>query len=102
RLMLYAKHSWKAAMIASGLDQPEAQAGCPIARFYDETEARELLAPYFAVERIERAHVFPYQVEPYKRGEYVKQPWFEAMPDAVFAALERSLGWHMLIAARPC
>ena len=31
RLMMYAKHSWKNAMIEAGLDQPEAQSGCPIA-----------------------------------------------------------------------
>ena len=31
RMMLYAKNSWKDAMIDGGFDQPEAQSGCPIA-----------------------------------------------------------------------
>ena len=31
KIMVYAKNSWKNAMINSGLDQPEAQYGCPIA-----------------------------------------------------------------------
>ena len=31
RIMLYSEHSWKTIMIKAGFDQPEAQAGCPIA-----------------------------------------------------------------------
>jgi 2-polyprenyl-3-methyl-5-hydroxy-6-metoxy-1,4-benzoquinol methylase len=34
RCMLYARHSWKDAMIEAGFDQPEAQSGCPIATTY--------------------------------------------------------------------
>ena len=34
KIMLYAKDSWKNYMIESGLDQPEAQYGCPIANTY--------------------------------------------------------------------
>ena len=33
KIMLYAKDSWK-TMIEAGLDQPEAQYGCPIANTY--------------------------------------------------------------------
>src|SRR5207253_3468289 len=36
RCMLYAKHSWKHLMIEAGLDQPEAQTGCPIATTFDK------------------------------------------------------------------
>lgn len=46
-------------------------------------------------------HIFPYQVEHYVNYEYIRQPWFEAMPEELFRALEKSLGWHMLITARP-
>ena len=35
RMMLYAKNSWKDAMIDGGFDQPEAQSGCPIATTYE-------------------------------------------------------------------
>jgi SAM-dependent methyltransferase len=38
RLMLYAKQSWKAIMIAGGFDQPEAQAGCPVAFTFDRDD----------------------------------------------------------------
>ena len=43
---------------------------------------------------------FPYQIEQYKRGEYVKQPWFESMPPEMFRTLEKNLGWHLLITAK--
>jgi 2-polyprenyl-3-methyl-5-hydroxy-6-metoxy-1,4-benzoquinol methylase len=101
RIMLYAKRSWKAAMIDAGLDQPEAQFGCPIAFTYDERDVRDLLRNLFEPTEITQDHIFPYQVEHYIRYEYVRQPWFEVMPPELFRALERSLGWHMLITARP-
>ena len=49
---------------------------------------------------IEQDHIFPYQIEPYKRGEYIKQPWFESMPLEMFRSLEKNLGWHLLITAK--
>lgn len=98
KLMLYAKHSWKSAMIAAGLDQPEAQTGCPIANTYSREEViGELKGSGFKVNKIVQTHFFPYQVEPYKEYKYVKTPWFEAMPEGMFRALENTLGWHLLI-----
>lgn len=101
RLMLYAANSWKSAMIDAGLDQPEAQSGCPIARTYTHEQVHEILSPHFTVESIEQAHIFPWKIEDYVEHRYVKQPWFEAMPDDVFQALQKRLGWHLLIVARP-
>jgi SAM-dependent methyltransferase len=99
KIMLYAKDSWKNYMIESGLDQPEAQYGCPIAKTYTKQDVVELLEGY-EVLSIEQDHIFPYQIEPYKKGEYIKQPWFESMPDKVFRILEKNLGWHLLITAK--
>ena len=99
RLMMYAKNSWKNAMIEAGLDQPEAQSGCPIAFTYDREEMRELLADYEIIE-LHQDHIFPFVIEKYIRYEYVRQPWFEAMPPAMFAALEKTLGWHMLVTCK--
>ena len=99
KIMLYAKDSWKNYMIESGLDQPEAQYGCPIAKTYTKQDVIELLEGY-EVLSIEQDHIFPYQVEPYKKGEYIKQPWFESMPDKMFRTLEKNLGWHLLITAK--
>lgn len=99
KIMLYAKDSWKNYMIDSGLDQPEAQYGCPIALTYTKQEVVDLLSDYEVIS-IEQDHIFPYQVEPYKNGEYIKQPWFETMPPEMFRTLEKNLGWHLLITAK--
>ena len=99
KIMLYAKDSWKNYMIESGLDQPEAQYGCPIANTYTKQDVIELLDGY-EVLSIDQDHIFPYKVEPYKRGEYVKQPWFAEMPSKMLRTLEKKLGWHLLITAK--
>lgn len=101
RIMLYAKRSWKASMIEAGLDQPEAQSGCPIAYMYDEADIRELLKDFFEPIEIRQEHIFPYMVERYINYEYVKEPYFAEMPERIFRALEKNFGWHMLITARP-
>lgn len=99
KIMLYAKDSWKNYMIEAGFDQPEAQYGCPIANTYTKQEVIELLNGY-EVLSIEQDHIFPYQVEPYKNGKYIKQPWFDSMPPEMFRTLEKNLGWHLLITAK--
>lgn len=88
-------------MIGAGFDQPEAQQGCPYAITYTEEMVRDLYKGLFDVVSLTQAHILPYVVEKYVKYEYELQPWFEAMPRTMFAALERRLGWHMLIVARP-
>jgi SAM-dependent methyltransferase len=99
RLMLYAKNSWKNFMIEAGLDRPEAQAGCPIAYTYTPEEARQLLRGFTILE-MRQAHIFPFEINAYKRYRYRLQPWFAAMPPKMFAKLEERLGWHLLIRCR--
>jgi hypothetical protein len=36
-------------------------------------------------------------VEEYKKYNYVRESWFQVMPKEVFTALEKQLGWHLLI-----
>jgi ubiquinone/menaquinone biosynthesis C-methylase UbiE len=99
RLMLYAKNSWKNIMIEAGFDQPEAQSGCPIAFTYTADEVRNLLSGFNVLE-IKQDHIFPFVIDKYIKYEYEVVPWFSAMPKNMFAALEKTLGWHMLITAR--
>jgi 2-polyprenyl-3-methyl-5-hydroxy-6-metoxy-1,4-benzoquinol methylase len=101
RCMLYALHSWKAMMIEAGLDQPEAQTGCPIATMYSYEMIEELISGLFEVKYAGQAHIFPYVVEKYVEYEYEVQPWFRAMPKEMFEALEQRLGWHFLLILRP-
>ncbi len=102
RLMVYARNSWKDTMVEAGFDQPEAQSGCPIAHTYTQAEMRALLrANDFLATSITQDHIFPYVVEKYVQHEYELQPWFAAMPQPMFRALEKRFGWHMLIVAKP-
>ena len=87
-------------MISIGLDQPEAQYGCPIAYTYTEDEIYTLFEDYFDIINIDKDHIFPYQIEPYKKGEYIKQPWFETMSDSIFKNIKKKIGWHLLITAK--
>lgn len=100
RFMVYAKNSWKQAMINKGLDQYEAQAGCPYAKSYTKDDIHELLGPKFEVLRLRQDHCFMYNVEQYKQGNYELEPWFAAMPEAMREAVREYLGWHLLVKAR--
>jgi len=100
RFMVYAKNSWKYAMIQKGLDQFEAQAECPYAEAFTHDEIVKLLEPFFKIERIRQDHCFMYNVPKYKQGQYELEPWFEAMPATMKEAVKEYLGWHLLVKAR--
>jgi SAM-dependent methyltransferase len=100
RFMVYAKNSWKQAMINRGLDQFEAQAGCPYAKSYTKDDILDLLGSKFHLERLRQDHCFMYNVEAYKQGRYELEPWFEAMPQAMRDAVKEYLGWHLLVKAK--
>ena len=100
KLMVYARESWKSFMIEAGLDQPEAQAACPIALTYARAEIPALLAG-FHVEALEQDHIFPFVLDKYLRYEYEVLPWIRAMPPEMFAVMRKRLGWHLLVTARP-
>lgn len=101
RMMVYAENSWKNAMIKAGLDQPEAQYGCPIANTYTSIEIEKALSEAgFSVIDLKQDHVFPYVIEEYKKYNYVREPWFDAMTPEMFRAIEKQLGWHLLIKSK--
>lgn len=100
RFMVYAKNSWKYAMIQKGLDQFEAQAGCPYARAFTKDDIHSLMNNDWTVERIRQDHCFMYNVDEYKNGNYVLEPWFEAMTESHRQAVREYLGWHLLVKAR--
>ena len=100
RMLVYAKNSWKYAMIQKGLDQFEAQAGCPYAKAYSREEISDLLNGKFDVLRIRQDHCFMYNVPKYRQGEYELEPWFAVMPDEMKAAVKEYLGWHLLVKAQ--
>lgn len=99
KIMIYAKNSWKNAMIECGFDQPEAQESCPIAFTYTHEEAKNLLCDFDIID-IYQDHIFPYDVSEYKKGNFIKTPWFQNMPQNMFNAIEKKLGWHLLVTAK--
>lgn len=100
RFMVYARDSWKYAMIQAGLDQFEAQSGCPYADVYTKEDIHNLLDGKFNVESIEQAHCFMYNVPKYKQHIFELEPWFEAMPEEMREAVKKYLGWHLLVVAK--
>jgi 2-polyprenyl-3-methyl-5-hydroxy-6-metoxy-1,4-benzoquinol methylase len=100
RFLVYAHNSWKYAMIQKGLDQFEAQAGCPYAKAYTKEEIYDLVQDKFEVLRIRQAHCFMYNVEKYRKGEYELEPWFAFMPEEMRTAIREYLGWHLLVKAK--
>lgn len=99
RLMLYARESWKDIMVESGIEQCEAQPGCPIAKTFTRKQVEELLCDYQIIS-MDQTHIFRYVIEDYVQYRYTVQPWFKAMSDEMFDALEKRLGWHLLIVAK--
>lgn len=93
RIMLYAKWSWKHLMG----HQPEAQAGCPLVRWYSESAAKRLVESCgFRVTSIQKTHIFPWRIADYIEHRYVKAfPW-NIVPHRW---LEPFLGHHLLIKA---
>lgn len=101
RFMVYAKNSWKYAMIQKGLDQFEAQAGCPYAEAFTHDDIKKLCDnTKWTIERLRQSHCFMYNIEEYKKGNYVVEPWFEAMNDEMQDAVREYLGWHLLVKAK--
>ena len=41
-----------------------------------------------------------YNIEEYKKGNYVLEPWFAAMSEEMREAVNEYLGWHMMVKAR--
>ena len=113
KLMVYHRRSWKvlrtvaiegrgrfwktAELVAT---HSEAETGCPVTFTYTRREARELVERSgFRVRDLWVDHIFPYRIRDYVQYRYVKQPYFRVLPHAMFHALERRVGWHLLIDA---
>jgi hypothetical protein len=113
--MVYHRHSWKVAALvlqeANGawwrLDeavarQSEAQTGCPVTYSYSRSGVSALLGRHgFSVEDMFVDHIFPYRVKDYVEYRYVKAFPFNVLPEGVTRAIERRLGWHLCVTARP-
>jgi len=113
RLMVYARVSYKLFWIMkeegvwdmSRIDElvarnSEAQTGCPVTYTYTDETVRALLDGFRCTD-IRKAHIFTWDVDAYRRYEYRKAPEWVNVGDAELIALERELGWHLLVNATP-
>ena len=113
KLMVYNKWSFKALWIlmkyGSGkfwkfkeliAKYSEAQTGCPITHVYSRKEIKKLVeSAGFKVKKISVDHIFRFDIPSYIKHEY-KVDWkFRWMPSWLFRALERTVGWHLLVEA---
>jgi hypothetical protein len=55
----------------------------------------------FDVLDVQVDHIFPYRVADYVQYRYVKRLPFRLMPHPAARAVERRLGWHLCLTARP-
>jgi len=99
KLMMYARNSYKYYQICSGMDQYEAQSGVPIANVYTNEEIHTLLHDFEDI-HIWQTHIFPWQIDEYKKYQYVKTPFFQKMSADEFTMMERILGWHLCITCK--
>jgi len=112
RIMLYSKASYKLFWIMKEecvwdmgrLDEliarnSEAQTGCPVTYSYTFNEVRSLLSDFQIIE-MQKAHIFTWDIEAYKRYEFKKDAIWANVSDEQIAELEKELGWHLLTRAR--
>jgi SAM-dependent methyltransferase len=113
KLMVYNKYSFKSLwiLLKYGRGQfwkfdelvarySEAQTGCPITHVYSKKELRAMLERNgFHVKKISVDHIFPYDIEAYKRYEYKVVWYFRWIPKSWFRAFEKNFGWHLLAEA---
>ena len=114
RLMLYTKWSWKVLWIILTYGHgaiwrsdelvsrySEAQEGSPVTYFYSFRGVRWLLRDHYDIVEMHKDHIFPYKIDKYVNYRYEWVWYFRWLPTSWFSWLEKRLGWHTLITARP-
>ena len=113
KLMVYNRYSWKVfwILLTYGKCQfwrlaelvarySEAETGCPVTYSYSPRELRELMERHgFYVKQVQIEHIFPYRIRDYVQYRYIREWYFRWMPEPLFHALERKLGWHFCVTA---
>jgi SAM-dependent methyltransferase len=114
RIMVYSKWSWKVLWIILAYGKgafwrsdelvrtySEAQTGCPVTFYYSRRAVRDGLMRDYDVVSITKDHIFPYRIDKYVKFQYEWVWYLRWMPLPAFRWLEKRMGWHTLIRARP-
>ena len=113
KLMVYNRYSWKVFWILMTYGKcqfwrlaelvarySEAETGCPVTYSYSPRELRELMERHgLYVKQVQIEHIFPYRIRDYVQYRYIREWYFRWMPEPLFHALERKLGWHLCVTA---
>jgi len=78
----------------------EAQVGSPVTYTYTFDELTDLIGPDFKVQEMYKDHIFKYDIAQYKQGKFVVDEMWREVPDALFRAFEKELGWHTMVTAK--
>ena len=113
RFMVYSKWSYKLFWMMNTYDDfewnfdnnlnnkiakySEAQTGCPQTLTYTFDDIEKLLKPYFKITKIWKEHIFSFDIEEYKKHNYVKSTEFKNMDAIDFECMEKELGWHTMV-----
>jgi ubiquinone/menaquinone biosynthesis C-methylase UbiE len=114
KIMVYHRHSWKTLWILFKYGRlkfwrfseliatfSEAQEGCPITYTYSKNEAKKLLETKgFQTVDLKVDHIFAYRIQDYVQHRYVKVWYFRWIPECLFRALEKKVGWHLCVTAK--
>ena len=113
KIMVYHRYSWKVLWILMTYGKcqfwkltelvarySEAETGCPVTYSYSKSELRALMERSgFRVKEVHAEHIFPYRIQDYVQYRYVKEWYFRWLPEPIFHALEKMLGWHLCMTA---
>ncbi len=113
KIMVYHRYSWKVLWILATYGKcqfwrltelvarySEAETGCPVTYSYNKREFRGLMERSgFRVKEVQSEHIFPYKIQDYVQYRYIKEWYFRWLPERLFHALERMLGWHLCVTA---
>ena len=78
----------------------EAQTGSPVTFVYTAKEVESLLQPYFKIDKMWVDHVFTWDIEEYKKNNYVRAAAFEGITDEELTELAENMGLHRLVWAK--
>ena len=99
--MMHTYNKWHIPSMRKTIEYySEANSGSPVTFVYTFKEVEELLQPYFKIEKIWKDHVFTWNIDEYKKGNYVRAAAFEGITDDELEQLSNSLGWHTLCVAK--
>lgn len=100
--LMYETKNWNISSMRELIQKySEANENCPCTYVYTFDEIHSLLSPYFTVKKMWKDHIFIWDVNEYKKGNFVKADTWKNVSNEQLKQMETELGWHTLIVATP-